>query len=158
MDKAKEVIIYFDSCDIINCYEGNNNLLEEAVLEAKVYNNIFIPFSSTHIKEVGGLQEKHSQISRLNYLAGFTTCLYLCDDIHGVSYRTENPYSVSKTINEVDIPVDIFQNLIPYEYIEKIRTTTKFNPQHMNNILPENAIFEINALLKELAKRVAKYT
>jgi hypothetical protein len=158
MDKASEVIIYIDSCDIINCCDGNNGLLEKAVFEAKIYPSIFIPFSATHIKEVVGNKNLHFQIQRLTYLAGFTTCLYLCNDIHGISWRTENPFNVFKTINEVSAPNEFLQSLVPYELIKNIRDTTKFNPQYMNNIKPKDAISEINEILKEIAKTNEEYT
>lgn len=146
--------IYLDWNVIAGFLEGNFKWLEGLMFDN--HNKISIPFSAEHVDEATNINlsndfETNAEINeRLNYLSRISSNLYFYNDMIDTGFRIESPTSVFKTLNEVNLGIDlnkIFSGFIDYDALKKGREKLKLDPNTLNNIKPENAIAKIDEIL-----------
>jgi len=151
-------VVYLDWNVIADLESGKLPKLEKKLFDLKNKNAISIPFSSTHIKEACNIESREEINKRLAYISKLSSSLYFVNNLQSTGYRIETPKSVYDTISEVDLGFDtdkFISNLIPYEALKYARNLLTLDPARLNNILPEEAIDEIDKIItsKEIKDR-----
>lgn len=142
--------IYLDSNVVIDTIEGRDNELMGLLLRSLYLGPYCYPFSAELISEITDLERDKRNQSRLMYVEDLSKRVYFENSYTNIGFRHETPQEVFKTINEVNIGIDIsstFSNLISFEQITGMREAYGFDPSVLNNMSPRDAICHIDNVL-----------
>lgn len=142
--------IYLDSNVVIDTIEGRDNELMGLLFRSLYLGPYCYPFSAELISEITDLERDERNQARLMYIEDLSKRVYFENSYTNIGFRHENPQEVFKTINEVDIGIDVnstFSNFISFEQITEMRKEYGFESSILNNMSPRDAISHIDNVL-----------
>jgi hypothetical protein len=151
--------IYLDSNVVIDTIEGRDNELMGLLFRSLYLGPYCYPFSAELVSEITDLERDERNQARLMYVEDLSKQVYFESSYTNIGFRHESPKEVFKTINEVNIGIDVndvFSNVISFEQIKEMREAYGFDSSVLNNMTPRDAISHIDNVLAHFEYEVSE--